>query len=95
MSALIYLDHAATTQPDPQVVHAMQEAMESAWVNPSSACAAAGSARRELRLARQAVAGMLNAEPQEIVDMLLYLASPKGAFITGINILMDGGRNLL
>ncbi|MBQ8214316.1 MAG: SDR family oxidoreductase [Clostridia bacterium] len=51
-------------------------------------------------LTRAAMANMKTlmgraAEPQEIVDMLLYLASPKGAFITGINILMDGGRNLL
>ena len=35
------------------------------------------------------------AEPQEIVDLILYLASDHGAFITGINILADGGRNLL
>ena len=51
-------------------------------------------------LTRAAMANMKTlmgraAEPQEIVDMLLYLASPKGAFITGTNILMDGGRNLL
>lgn len=36
-----------------------------------------------------------DAEPQEIVDMILYLASDKGSFITGINILMDGGRNIM
>ncbi len=35
------------------------------------------------------------ADPQEIVDMILYLASDKGSFITGINILIDGGRNIL
>ena len=51
-------------------------------------------------LTRAAMANMKTllgraAEPQEIVDMLIYLASPQGAFITGTNILMDGGRNLL
>lgn len=33
------------------------------------------------------------AEPQEIVDLLLYVASEQGAFINGTNILIDGGRN--
>lgn len=33
------------------------------------------------------------AEPQEIVDLILYLASEQGAFINGTNILIDGGRN--
>jgi len=32
------------------------------------------------------------AEPQEIVDFILYLASDKAAFITGSNHLIDGGR---
>ncbi|MBR6220092.1 MAG: cysteine desulfurase [Clostridia bacterium] len=64
---MIYLDHAATTPADPRVIAAMNRCMEQAWLNPSAAYAGAGVARRTLRLARQAVAGMLNAEPQEIV----------------------------
>lgn len=32
------------------------------------------------------------ADPQEIVDFILYLASNKGAFVTGTNYLIDGGR---
>ncbi len=35
------------------------------------------------------------AEPDEIVDMILYVASEKGAFITGTTFLLDGGRNIL
>lgn len=35
------------------------------------------------------------ADPQEIIDLILYLASDKGAFMTGINILIDGGRTIL
>ena len=46
---MIYLDHAATTKPDPAVIAAMAEAMEAAWHNPSAAYAAAGPARRALR----------------------------------------------
>ena len=35
------------------------------------------------------------ADPQEIVDLILYLASDKAAFITGTNYLIDGGRNIM
>ena len=33
------------------------------------------------------------AEPQEIIDLILFIASNKGQFINGENILIDGGRN--
>lgn len=64
---MIYLDHAATTKPDGRVIEAVARCMAENWANPSSPCAMAGDARRELRLARQAVAGMLNAGAGEIV----------------------------
>lgn len=37
---------------------------------------------------------MLNraADPQEIVDLILFLASDRGEFINGTNIMIDGGR---
>lgn len=51
-------------------------------------------------LTRPGMAGMKTlmgraAEPQEIVDMILYLASDHGAFVTGTTFLMDGGRNVM
>lgn len=51
-------------------------------------------------LTREAMARMSTlmgraAEPQEIVDMILYIASDKAAFMTGSNILIDGGRNVM
>ena len=64
---MIYLDHAATTKPDARVIAAVARCMAEEWANPSSPCGAAGAARREMRLARQAVAGMLNAGAGEIV----------------------------
>ena len=33
------------------------------------------------------------AEPQEIIDLCLFVASEKGRFINGENIMIDGGRN--
>lgn len=40
---------------------------------------------------------MLNraAEPQEIIDLVLFIASEKGQFINGENIMIDGGRNAM
>ena len=35
------------------------------------------------------------AQPQEIVDAIMYAASEKGAFLNGTTILIDGGRNAL
>lgn len=35
------------------------------------------------------------AEPQEIIDLVLFLASDKGQFINGENIMIDGGRNAM
>ena len=51
-------------------------------------------------LTREAMANMKTAlgraaEPQEIVDLILYLASPEGSFFNGVNLLIDGGRTVL
>ncbi len=35
------------------------------------------------------------AEPQEIVDLILFIASSKGQFINGETIMIDGGRNAM
>lgn len=49
-------------------------------------------------LTRAAMANMKTllhraAEPQEIIDLILFIASEKGQFIDGENIMIDGGRN--
>jgi len=64
---MIYLDHAATTPPDAAVIRAMADCMAAAWQNPGAAYAPSEGPRRMLRQARQAIAGMLNARPQEIL----------------------------
>ena len=51
-------------------------------------------------LTRANMAGMKTllgraAEPQEIVDLILFIASDKGQFINGENIMIDGGRNAM
>ena len=63
---MIYLDHAATTPTDGRVIDAMIRCTAEAWQNPSAAYSAAGAARRVMRLARNRIASMLNAAPQEL-----------------------------
>ena len=51
-------------------------------------------------LTRANMAGMKTllgraADPQEIVDLCLFIASEKGQFINGENIMIDGGRNAM
>ncbi len=51
-------------------------------------------------LTREAMAGMKTlagraADPQEIIDLCLFIASDKGQFINGENIMIDGGRNAM
>jgi len=51
-------------------------------------------------LTRPAMANMKTmlgraAEPQEIVDMIMYAASEKCEFLNGVTILMDGGRSVM
>ena len=51
-------------------------------------------------LTRPAMANMKTllgraAEPQEIIDLILFIASEKGQFINGENIMIDGGRNVM
>ncbi|MBQ2726642.1 MAG: SDR family oxidoreductase [Clostridia bacterium] len=51
-------------------------------------------------LTRPAMANMKTlegraAEPQEIIDLILFVASDKGQFINGTSLLIDGGRNAM
>ena len=51
-------------------------------------------------LTRDSMAGMKTplgraAEPQEIIDLILFIASEKGQYINGENIMIDGGRNAM
>jgi cysteine desulfurase len=62
----VYLDHNATTPVRPEVMAAIAEALEEGG-NPSSVHQAGRRARRRTEEARQAVAFLVGAEPEEIV----------------------------
>lgn len=65
--ARIYLDHAATTPPDPRVLEAMWPFYTTYWGNPSSIYLEGQEARRALDAARKLAADLLGATPKEIV----------------------------
>jgi len=63
----VYLDHAATTPPDPRVVDAMLPYLRDQWFNPSSIYVEAQQARQAIDEAREAVAHAIGARPDEII----------------------------
>jgi cysteine desulfurase len=63
----IYLDHAATTPPDPRVLEAMWPIYTETWGNPSSIYLEGQQARHVLDEARKTCADLLGASPREIL----------------------------
>ena len=63
----VYVDHAATTAVRPEVVEAMLPYLSERAGNPSSVYAFGREARRAVDDARERIAGILGARPQEIV----------------------------
>ncbi|AHM61817.1 aminotransferase class V [Flammeovirgaceae bacterium 311] len=62
----VYLDNAATTPLDPEVVEAMQPYMLGLWGNPSSIHSHGREVRSAIEKSRRKVAELLNAAPAEI-----------------------------
>ncbi len=63
----VYLDHAATTPPDPRVLEAMWPVYTTHWGNPSSIYLEGQEAHRVLDDARKRCADLLGVQPKEIV----------------------------
>jgi len=57
-------------------------------VSPGPVLTRAAMAKMKTMLGRAA-------DPQEIIDLILFIASDKGQFINGENIMIDGGRNAM
>jgi cysteine desulfurase len=67
MNTPIYLDYAAATPTDPQVVAAMVPYFSKQFYNPSATYLPAVAVRKELETARTKVAGILGARASEII----------------------------
>lgn len=63
----IYLDNNATTQLAPEVAEAMRPYLDSRYGNASSQHAEGRLARRALEEARELVAGLLDARPEQVI----------------------------
>ena len=67
MSDLVYLDHNATTPVAASVVEAMVPWLSEGWANPSSDHGPGRRARRAIDRAREQVAALVGAKPEEVV----------------------------
>jgi len=65
----IYLDYAATTPPDPRVLHALQECLgqTGSFANPSSIHSAGRQSAAMVANARAQVAELLNTRPERLI----------------------------
>ena len=62
----VYLDNAATTPMDPEVLDAMLPVLKNGFGNPSSIHSWGRETKASIEKARKTVAGLLNASPSEI-----------------------------
>jgi cysteine desulfurase len=87
---MIYLDNNATTQPLPEVVEVMARHWRDSFANPGSRHAPGRRARQVLEAARDSIASILGAEPDEVIftsggtesnnmAVLGFTAGPPGA----------------
>jgi cysteine desulfurase len=64
---VIYLDNNATTQVAPEVKEAMLPYFSDLYGNPSSMHTFGGQVHRKIEVAREQVAALINADPEEII----------------------------
>lgn len=67
MKRIVYLDNNATTRVAPEVMEAMEPFFYELWGNPSSIHTFGGQVRRHVDRAREQVARLIGAEPEEII----------------------------
>ncbi|KAM6305022.1 selenocysteine lyase [Aegotheles albertisi] len=63
----VYLDHNATTPLAPEAARAVRDALRQAWGNPSSCHPAGRKAKELIGSARESLARMVGARPEDIV----------------------------
>jgi len=63
---MIYLDNAATTKTAPEVVEAMLPYFSEFYGNPSSIYEIAGKSKEAITKAREQIAQVIGARPEEI-----------------------------
>ena len=67
MTTVAYLDHAATTPPDPRVVAEMTAVLAAGGANPAAIHSAGRAAAARIEAARADVAALVGAAPRDVV----------------------------
>jgi len=81
----IYLDNNATTQVAPEVMDAMAPYFHDLYGNPSSAHSFGGQIAKKIREAREQVADLLGALPEEIIFTSCGSESDNTAILSSLN----------
>ncbi|MBS4015268.1 MAG: cysteine desulfurase [Candidatus Latescibacteria bacterium] len=91
----IYLDNNSTTQVDPEVVQAMLPYFSEYYGNPSNLHSFGRDAKEVLELAREQVARLINARPEEIIFTSSGTESDNLAVVGTYKANMNRGSNLI
>lgn len=91
---MIYLDSNATTQIHPEVLEAMMPFLTDHWHNPSSGYRAAKIVRQALDRAREQVADLIHAKPEEIIFTGCGTES-NNAVIAFLASQVEGGKKMI
>jgi cysteine desulfurase len=83
--AVIYVDNNATTRVAPEVIDEMMPYLETYYGNPSSMHSFGGEVGRKIEEARERVAALLNATPEEIIFTSCGTESDSTAIYAAIN----------
>lgn len=92
---MIYLDNSATTQPCPEAVAAVHDALTENWGNPSALYGFGIDAARKLMSARSAVASALGAENDRIFFTSGGTEADNWAIFGTINRLGKRGKHII
>jgi len=92
---LAYFDHSATSPVDPRVASAMYTMLTSNFGNPSSVHQWGRQAREAVDLARQQVASLIGANPQEIIFTSGGTEADNLAIIGAVKSISKPGKHLI
>ena len=82
---IVYLDNNATTQVAPEVLEAMLPYFHDVYGNPSSMHSFGGQVMKEVRKARERMAALLGASPEEIIFTSCGSESDNAAIRSALN----------
>ena len=88
----VYADNAATTKMSKAAIEAMTDCLENHYGNPSGFYTLAQTAKEKVENARREIAGIINAEPREIIFTSGGSEADNQAILTAANIGKSKGK---